>query len=88
MAKIGIKEEDTFTMALNTAEDSYRNMYETEQSCKAIKEGINYLGSAFDELNEACHSLNDLASTLKEGLLKGKKDLHECNNSEYNKDKK
>ena len=88
MDQMAIKEEDTFTLALNTAETSYCNMYETEQSCKVIKKGIDYLESAFDELNETCHSLNDLALTLKEGLLKSKKDLRECNNSKYNKDKK
>ena len=85
MDELGFEEDDSFTLALNIAEDSYRNMHETHENCEIIKKGVLDINSSIDDINQIYVNLASLASQLEKDLINGKKSLNVCNNRTYKK---
>ena len=85
MNELGFKEEDTFTLALNTAEDAYRNMHETHESCEIIKKGFQNINSSIENINQIYVNLTSLASQLEKNLINSKESLNRDQGNKYNK---
>ncbi|MCK5025567.1 MAG: hypothetical protein KAS15_03190 [Nanoarchaeota archaeon] len=85
MDKSGFEEDDSFTMTLNFAEDAYRNMHETHESCEIIKKTVQNIDSSIEDINQIYVNLMSLASQLEKDFINGKESLSRYQGSKYNK---